>query len=323
LGYISGENMNKSKLLSFLTTIFASFVVLTTSVFAADTLSLQVNQPKSPTNQRAFYLSFVSLDISGRTISVECAKKGPGEGGFTPVGPAVSLPAGGGSGSCYIPENQVNTAGNYEYRVTAAAGGDSKSAVVVLTYSNNNPSAPSDYRKEELNDCDYRISFRTGDGTDRIEVYRSDSTSFSADSGTRVAGLNIGSNQNGQITNSVPNCQKTYYFAIRAFNSAGNASDIVGDREIYTVIVNPTTVIQHGPIPVTTGTVKPQVLGEETDTGTISGETLGPTPEVAGTADASGSLSLTGILKSPVTWLVALGLAVLLVLFRRRNQQDN
>jgi hypothetical protein len=78
-------------------------------------------------------------------------------------------------------------------------------------------------------------------------LYRSEKTDFNVDSGNKVDSLNIGSDKEGTFTNSVPDCQKSYYYAIRSFDQAGNGSGVIGDsviNKVTTVITKAPAVIQ-------------------------------------------------------------------------------
>jgi len=104
--------------------------------------------------------------------------------------------------------------------------------------------------------------FRTADDggkTTRVEVYRSENTSFTADSGSRRTTISIGSNQNGSYNDIVGDCNKTYFYVLRAFDSADNGSGLVGDS--VTVTTTTTT---------TTGTTT-TVSNPGTSTGTTTG----------------------------------------------------
>jgi hypothetical protein len=52
--------------------------------------------------------------------------------------------------------------------------------------------------------------------------------------------MGIGPNKESYFTNSIPDCNKTYYYALRAFDMYGNGSGIVADS-ITTVTTSTTT----------------------------------------------------------------------------------
>ncbi len=251
-------------------------LVFTGSAFAST--SVRLEQPKSPTNQSSFDLTFVALDTDDNAISVQCFKKGPSDGSFSQFGSTISLSAGGNTDTCPVDSSVLNQQGTYAFYVTANNGSSTISSDTVTVDFNNSsgPGTPSDYSKDHPSSCEYKISFKSADDsgkTVKVELYRSDSTSFNIDSGSRVQSMAIGSNTTGTFTDNVPDCSKSYYYAIRAFDSAGNGSGVVGDSQIHTI--NPTAAPTQGAIQVSSGnntagntqanTANSSVLGTKTD----------------------------------------------------------
>lgn len=195
--------------------------------------SIRLGVPKSPTNQNNFKLTFVALDTQvGRNITVKCFKKGPSDG--TPVkfdSDKIMIP-GGNTDYCEVNNSILNSTGSYSFYVTAEAGSTVlTSSTVNVDYNTSGPSTPGSYSKDKINNCDYKIKFKTADDgkTVKVQLFRSDTLSIPVDAGAVVATLNIAPNTEGEITNSVPVCSKDYYYAIRAVDSADNASGTVGD----------------------------------------------------------------------------------------------
>lgn len=219
----------------------AAVLTLTNQVLAAN-LSVRLEQPKSPTNQNTFGINFVALDIQNRAITVECFKKGPGDSAFTQFGADINLIAGGNTGNCGVTSSIVSAEGTYQFYVTATAGAEPvDSSIISVDYKTSGPGTPTNYSKEKVSDCDYKIKFRTADDggkTVKVDIYRSENLSFGADVGNRVAIIAIGSNQDGSFDNFVPDCSKSYYYAIRAFDNVGNGSGVVGDSVTKTVTTN-------------------------------------------------------------------------------------
>lgn len=305
-----------NKIAKILLTLLLLGFVSTGSAYAADVL-VELESPKSPTNQWDLSLTFVTLDVQDRPIAVRCYKKAPEDAGFVLFGPEFSLPAGGGSDDCKTDSTLVSTEGTYQFYVIATAGADTaQSNTVSVDFKSSLPGTPSYNGKEQTGSCQYKIKFRTADDsgkTVKLEVYRSDSTSFTADSGTRIATIGIGSDEESSYLNDVPDCGKTYYFAIRSFNDAGNGSDVVGDTKTITVAgPTPTTgaiavatsgVSQASPTPTET---KEEQVSETSQAG---GQVLG---EASPSDEVSPEPSLLSFLGSK-KWLIAGGL--LLVFF--------
>lgn len=293
--------------------VFA-FGIFVPNVFAATpVLDIRIEQPKSPTNINNLKVNFVALDrlggSTGRTINVQCFKKGPIDADFAPFGPTITLSAGGNTANCE-PNTVLNTNGTYQFYAKATAGSDEDtSPTVTVDYNTSGPGTPTNYSKDHPTSCTYVIKFRTADDagkTVRADLYRSDATSFTADVAHRVDQRFIGSNTDVEISNTVPDCSKPYYYAVRAFDSAGNGSGIVGDS-VVTVITTTSTTTTTTTSTTTTGstggtqgavqgdTTAGNVLGTEDDTttatdGTAPGDVLGeeatPSPEIVETTAA-------------------------------------
>lgn len=271
-----------------------NLAVLVLTLFAAGNvhaanLSVRLEEPKSPTNVNSFKINFVSLDIFGRPVTVKCMKKGPSDGGFSQFGLDIGLAAGGGTGSCEVNSSVMSNNGTYLFIATATAGGDSATSetegIVSVDYNTSGPGTPYDYKKEQVSLCEYKLTFRSADDggkTIKIEIYRSDKTSFPIDPSTRVGTVGVSTvNQLETFNNTVPDCGKTWYYAIRAYESAGNGSGVIGDSAVTTTIVNVTTAPgAGGAIPVAGVTLPAggEVLGEkakEEEKATKEGEVKG------------------------------------------------
>jgi hypothetical protein len=262
-----------------ITTLLTGFI-FAAPAYAAN-VSVRVEQPKSPTNNHDFSLNFVALDILGRSMTAKCYKQGPTDGGFVQFGSDIALSSGGNTSYCANSNTFMNENGTYAYRVDVSAGADTASDTTSVTYNTSGPGDVKDYSKTHTNSCEYTIHFKTAADsgkTVKVEVYRSENTSFNADSGSRVGTVNAGSDEAHDFTNTPPDCNKTYYYAIRAFDSSGNGSAVVGDNVTTNTVVNPTgTTGSVGAIPVSGN--GGSVLGKSTGaTGaSAEGDTLGAT----------------------------------------------
>jgi len=231
--------ISKKTMLTILLTLL-SFGLLVNPIKAVDNLVVRIEEPSSPTNFKEVDLKFVTLDISGGSITAKCFKKGPNDSAFSQFGADIILTAGGNSSSCAL-SSVINDTGSYQFYVIANS---IASNTVNLDYKNSTPDTPYDYRKEKINNCDYNIHFKTGNDsgkTVKVEVYRADITNFILDDGSKIASINIGSDQEYDLANSVPNCDKEYYYVLRAFDDAGNGSGTVGDRVTVKTVFDTTT----------------------------------------------------------------------------------
>ena len=248
---------------------------LTGTVYAG-TMSIKVEQP-SPTNQTNLTINFVVLDYSKNgDISAQCSKKGPSDGDFVAFGSPFLFTAssGGGSADCTTDSSILNTNGTYQFKVIATKGGETAESVVDVVFNTSGPDTPTSYSKEDFESCNYKIKYHTGDNgnTTKVELYRSPNTTFDVNAGSLVATQNIGPDADGEFTIDKPDCSKTYYFVVRAFDSAGNGSGVRGDSETHTVNTTVTTPSassgQAGAIPAGTAG---NVLGAAN--GTLEGST--------------------------------------------------
>lgn len=261
------------KLLVIATFALFPFLTLSGRAYAASNVTIRLEQPKTPTNQNTFPITFTALDIQNRAIIVKCFKQSPSDGAPVQFGSDITLTNGGNTGNCQVTSSQINGNGTYIFSVTATTGSDSASDTTTVVYNTDGPGDPKDYNKTKVGNCTYNIHFKTaadGGKTVKTEIYRSENTSFSADSGTHVGTVNGGSDEAHDFPNDVPNCDKTYYYAVRSFDSAGNGSGVVGDSVTVTHLttISPTPGA-NGAIPVANGAG--QVLGETAG----KGETLG------------------------------------------------
>lgn len=273
--------------------ILAALVTVTFAgqVLAASDVSIRLAKPKSPSNQNSFDLNFVALDIQNRPITVKCLKQGPSDGAPVQFGGDITLVAGGNSGHCTVTNSVFGPEGSYTFTINAYVDGHIAPDATdnqPMTYDTTGPGDVHDYSKNKTNTCEYTIHFKSADdsgATVKVELYRSDAVPFDANSGSRVQTITVGSNEAKDTTDTPPNCNKTYYYAVRAFDSAGNGSALVGDTVTNITVITPTPGTTQGAIPVS-GTGTGSVLGKTTEEGTSAGqggETLGETSPSAET----------------------------------------
>ena len=91
-----------------------------------------------------------------------------------------------------------------------------------------------------------------------VEIFRSDKSSFIANSSTLIHTMSVVPNTEYTYTDTTAESGKQYFYAIRAVDSLGNVSTIVSDNEVII-------------LPVSTGTTSVTVVanaqGQETATG--------------------------------------------------------
>ncbi len=318
----------KTLIISLITSL-----ALAGQVFAAGNISIRLEQPKTPSNQNNFTITFTTLDTdTTQPITVKCFKKGPGDGGFSQFSSDITLaPAGGNSGNCQTSSSVITTGGTYQFYATATAGSgeNATSETVSVDYNTSGPGDPRDYNKTKSS-CTYTIHFRTAEDsgkTVKVEIYRSENTSFNTDSGTRVGTVSVGSNETRDFSDTPADCNKTYYYAIRSFDSAGNGSGVVGDSQ--TVTINPPTTVSPTPGQgaiaggtggniLGTGTGGAEgATGASTPTGQALGEAT-PAAEVVDTTGAADGGLFSG--RTPIVIVAVILGAILLYAFATRKK---
>jgi hypothetical protein len=267
-----------------LTGIAAALMVTGTVMAAGPSLSARMEQPKSPTGSNNVEINVVVLDTEGRLVDVQCYKKAPLDSGFFSFGSPITVNPAGGNNTAHCQAAGVFAGnGTYQFYAIASAGGDTATTgTVSVEYDTSGPGTPTNYNKEKIGSCSYKITFHTADDagkTVKVIIFRSSETSFNLDSGTMIGTVNIGSNLDGSFTNTPPNCEETYYYELRAFDAYGNGSGVVGDSITVTTSASEgASGTTGGAIPAGTGG---NVLGA---TGSSTGETAG---EVMGEAAPS------------------------------------
>ncbi len=312
---ISLLKINKKYILTLLFVLLSGGLMVK-PVFAANFV-LSIQELKTPSNTKDLKLEFKALHLNNGVITAKCLKKGPSDSGFSQFGSDIVLSAGGNSSYCDL-SNAINDNGSYQFTVQATDGVDTATKTVSLDYNTSTPGTPHDYRKENINsnNCDFKIHFKTdadSGKTVKVELYRSTDSAFSANNESLVHSVNIGSDQEYDIYNSVPDCSKTYYYALRAFDNTGNGSGLIGDRITITTTTTTTetTVNQAdqttGAIPVigadipseTNPTITPEGQEETTlggDTGQVLGTQKGTIADFVGRHKFISGLIGVGIL---------------------------
>jgi hypothetical protein len=320
----------------------------TQGVFASPTVSIAISKPKTPTNQM-FSLGFVALDLLDRPVTVKCYKQGPTDVGYAQFGSDITLISGGTSGYCDINSSLLSQNGIYNFYATATADADSAtSATSTVEYVTGGPDTPTNYSKDHPSSCQYKISFHTANDskTVKVEVYRSEYTSFGVNDGSRVGTVTIGPNTDGSYTDSVPDCNKTYYYVIRAYDAVGNGSGVIGDSAVTTTTTTKTvstttsttggststsSQTSEGAIPVANVTLPAEggaesVLGEATKSGSVSEERAAKDNKgnVLGTAIENVAKKVqNNKMILPIIFIAALALGILGYVLYKKNKEKN
>jgi len=235
--------LKRNSLKSLLIMLIALSISASSTMAATTPLTVRMEQPKSPTNDNTFNITYTTMDLQNREITAKCFKKGPTDAAYSQFGSTVNY-IGGGSGNCVVNSSVMNNSGTYLFKVEVLAGLDSNSDSVTVDFGSSSlPETPVEYDKRKIEDCKYRIKGKSADDgkTVKVELYRSDDLEFKADAGSRVHTFNVGPNTSFELDNSVPHCDRDYYYALRAFDAYGNGSDLIGDRNIKVTFTESTT----------------------------------------------------------------------------------
>ena len=210
--------------------IFSTILVIPISVFASNEyIDVKIEKPKSPTNANQFSIAFVAMTSDTSPIKVQCFKE------------EESVPfqeVEGKSGMCVA---KVDKSGTYSYYVLAKtdSGMEKKSESVEVVVNLEKPKSVVDYSK-----IGNILKFKTADDgvTSKIQIFRSEQSSFVADSDTLIHTMDVTPNTEYTWTDSSSESDKVYYYAIRAVDSTGNVSEIVSDEKVITVPAKAGTV---------------------------------------------------------------------------------
>lgn len=254
----------------------------------------------------SFTLDFVTLDTDqSGAITVKCQVKKPGDADFTTF-QTIPVQVGGNSGQCSVGSAELPDDGTYVFRVTATSGSEvATSKESPVAYDTIFPGKPKSIDKSYRHDCVNHVVLRTADDgqTSKVEVYRSSHEDFVADASTLVHTAAVGPNATYAYDDVRPDalCGKKVFYAVRAFDDAGNASPV---REEDISETNHVTVYEDttaaGSVTLTPGAagagtgVEGAGSGSETVNGTVEGAQAGEQGAVEGAETASGG---------PNTWI--------------------
>jgi len=134
---------------------------------------------------------------------------------------------------------QITEQAKYFFKVilsgSGCTGGVSDETSVI--YDISGPDAPGSYSKEQVSPSLIRLHWRNPNNTDfsRVFIYRSENSNFSADDSTKVGEVG-GAPDTDATWDNIVDASKTFYYALRAVDKAGNPSSLVADT-VTTVVV--------------------------------------------------------------------------------------
>ncbi|KKS59377.1 MAG: Cna B domain protein [candidate division WWE3 bacterium GW2011_GWF2_42_42] len=259
-------------------------------------LTVRIEDPESAFNE-PFKITFVAMDLLGdRDLTAYCEKDGPSDSGWVEYD-SMGLSMGGNTGVCDVTSGVLNGTGSYKFRVKVVAEWEDSvdetvySNEVSTTYDNDGPDKPKYIEVDRKSDCKYEITLKTANDsqTDYVEVYMSDDKEFTANENSRIRTFDMGPDEKKTFTEEVggEKCAHRQYFAVRAFDSAGNGSDVEAEElvDVNTVTINKEEIIYEASVASTGGSS----IGPGTGTGGENAEVV-PTEEEIGGPGEEGSV---------------------------------
>ncbi|HRY56789.1 MAG TPA: hypothetical protein P5014_01355, partial [Patescibacteria group bacterium] len=288
---------------------------------------VRISEPKSPVGEN-FNVTFVVLSTdSGQSMTAKCMAINPGSSTPYQFGSDINVTPGGSSYNCEVGESVLDDSGTYKFYVLVDpdSADDVKSDTVEVYYDGIGPDKPKYIEKEKVNDCVNKITLKTADDgeTSSVRVYADDDKEIDIDDSHKIETESIGPNEKFDFEHIVSgdSCDKTWYYAVVAFDDAGNASKPRSEVITTTTTTTEEEEEETGAIPVEggTGLTEGEVAGEGA-TGPEGTEdeglevTLGEGEEgsVLG-EETGGEESGKGLFKSPWFWIAAAGLGIVII----------
>ena len=305
-------------------------LVLIKGAYAATSTVVRLSEPKSPATS-TFDLVFVAMNLDDKSMEARCYVEKSG-GSYSQFSSVIDIPSGesGDSKICSVDSSVLSGEGTYKFKVGVTPSGETEimSNEVVAVFDNTPPSRPTYIEKDHKSDCKNDIKVRTSDDGDTayIKVYRDDDKEIDLKDSNVIKTKNIGADEVYEFTDEVygSDCGKDYYYAVVAFDLAGNASEPRVEKIVTEEVVTKEEQKVTEAIPVTGGT---GVSGEEQTTG---GGTQGAGNQ-SGAIGGEGSVlgektqNVTGgvknIVKSPWSWVAgAAAVVIILSVFRKKKK---
>ncbi len=266
-----------------------SVVVLLLFIFVAQVspakaaVTVDILDLPSYTNTDTFYISYTALDIEGDSVTANFFVKKDG-GTFRSL---VNSSTTGATNKVLVTgADFYDGQGKYIFRVEVTGGADTSADETNTNFDHSGPSGVQEYRKERPSDSSYRLFWKNPGDSDfsRVFIYRSDKPEFTADGGTKVGEVGGAPDQQMSWDNFGLESGKTYFYALRAVDHAGNGSGIVADQEAQVTAgaVLASAATTTGAVAGGVGEVK-ILPKEEPSEGEILGGEATPTPSAAPT----------------------------------------
>jgi uncharacterized repeat protein (TIGR01451 family) len=337
----SNKKGNKKGVKKSLISLFvlSLFIVLSHGAYAASTV-VRISEPKTPVTE-GFNLVFVAMDIQDRDIVAKCFYKF-GDSSYSQFGPSIAIPSGesGDSRTCAVDSKILDKDGKYTFKVEATAGGTTVSSEEVsVDFDGDGPSRPEYIKKEKVNNCINKITLKTADDgeTKYVKVYADNGKEISIKDSNLIETEDLGPNKKFSFEHIVSGdaCKKDWYYAVVAFDSAGNAS---GSRsETITKVIETTSgteeeVVEAIPVVGGAGIAEEggAVAGDQEVATTEGEEAQNATEEGGSTTEGNeeeGSVlgeqtEKKSAFKSPWLWVVLVGLGIIVASVVKKDKKN-
>jgi uncharacterized repeat protein (TIGR01451 family) len=312
------KKMMKVLGLSVVALVGITSLVMPTKAYAdSGDLAVEIEQPKTPYSESSFQIGFVALDIQSRNIAVQCYETTHGA-----FGPEYTLNTIGNSGNCVVDSSVITADGTYEFYIVAKAGTDEVTSDKVSVVIDLVGPAPVVNYTKTVASCTNNLQFTTAnDGqTTKIQIFRSDKATFTADSSTLIKEITAGPNQLVTYSDTQPVCGQTYFYAVRALDIADNTSTFVTDKTVVVTLVpvTPTTPVTPTVVPIE------EVKGTETtepDTSTPV-QTTDNEEEVKGVTDDETKANVWDWLKYVLIGVGALTIISITYVYAKNRKRE-
>lgn len=256
--------MQKSKVITFLTSLLLGLGLLVRPAVAGVTPEVSISKLPSYFNINSFKLSYSAVSSDPTSISAQFYYRKEG-GSYVALGSVVN----GASGQVEVTSSQISDQTKYYFKVEISGASDETSSF----YDISGPSPVTGYYKDTIDNDDFKIHWRNPGDIDfsKVVIYRGETVDFLADNQHEIARVSGSVDSDMTYDEHTPDPNKTYFYALRALDKADNSSSLVGDGG--------TTVTVITPVPSYSGTNNVTKLPKE-GTGQVLGEESTPKSEV-------------------------------------------
>ncbi|HSW37528.1 MAG TPA: hypothetical protein VLG37_04150 [Candidatus Saccharimonadales bacterium] len=222
---------------------FTAIALAPLSASAAADWQLKLSPLENPSNTSSLNVQYTVLSVNVHDFAVSLYQ----DGNAVPLATQHTEVAGdsntnyGNSGT--FPVTLAD--GHHTFHVVAVrdSDNDTETADASVDVDTQAPAAPS-YGGKTQSGNTYKLSFTAPSKSDvtQVQIFASTSKSYQAGDSTRVGTVSVSPNEAKSFSYTAPD-SATRYFALQAFDAAGNGSATVGDPG---TVVTPVRVVNQG-----------------------------------------------------------------------------